>query len=73
MKNIFRVFIKHLPDIWIISGIAIATYWFLVPVKKAGVPSIMVPSHHTEFKVLGIIIFLVGVDMIIRRCWVDTR
>lgn len=72
MKNIFKVFTKYLPDILIIAGVAITAYWFLVPTKKVGVPSIMVPSHHTELKVLGIVIFLIGIDMIIRRCWVDT-
>lgn len=63
---------KYLPDIIIIIGAWILSYNLFRPSEKKGGLGISMPfstytDYHTEWKVLGIIILVIGIDIAIRR------
>ncbi len=68
-----KIIKTYLPDVLIIGGITFASYWFLTPTKIVSSlprpPSIGYTDYHTDLKVLGIFIFLVGVDIAVRRIY----
>ena len=68
-----KIFKKFLPDALIILGIAFTVYWFLEPPSKVSglpkPPSITSIDYHTDLKVLGLVIVLVGVDIAVRRIY----
>ena len=61
-KNI----IKYLPDVILISGILILSYNLLRPETIIGGLSPLT-NHHTGYKVLGIVLITVGIDIVIRK------
>lgn len=68
----FTIFIKkYLPDIIIIIGIWIFSYNVLMPPTKTSIlPSLSPFSHtnyHTNEKVFGILLVVIGTDVAIRR------
>lgn len=56
---------KFLPDILIIVGIWILSYNLLRPVVGFG--RVIVTDYHTEWKVFGIVLIAIGVDIFVRR------
>jgi hypothetical protein len=63
-----KLIIKYLPDMIIITGIWILSYNLLRPeTKTGGLPSLDFINHHTGYKVLGIILIAIGIDIVIRK------
>lgn len=58
-----KLIIKYLPDIIIIVGIWIFSYNLLRPVTR----SFNSDNQHTEYKVLGIILIAIGINIAIRK------
>lgn len=58
-----KLIIKYLSDIIIIVGIWIFSYNLLRPVTRG----FGYVNQHTEYKVLGIILIAVGINMAIRK------
>lgn len=63
-----KKYIKYIPDLFIIIGIGILSYNILrEPTEKGALPSL--PSfisvdYHTEYKVLGILLIVIGIDIL---------
>lgn len=65
---------KYVPDLFIIIGIGILSYNILRgPAKKGGLPSLTSVDYHTEYKVLGILLIVIGVDILIRKYLKDKK
>ena len=67
-----KIFKRYLPDALIILGVAFTMYWFLEPPSKVGLlklPSVTSTDYHTDLKVLGLVIVLLGVDIAVRRIY----
>ena len=65
-----KLTIKYLPDIITIIGIFLLSYNLLRPETISGglhLPSLSSVDYHTEYKVLGIVLIVIGVDVAIRR------
>lgn len=59
---------KYLPDIIIITGIWVLSYNLLRPeIRTGGLPSLVFINHHTGYKVLGIVLIAIGIDIVIRK------
>ncbi len=59
---------NYLPDIIIITGVWILSYNLLRPERKiGGLPSLVFINHNTGYKVLGIVLITIGIDIIIRK------
>ena len=62
---------KYLPDILFLTGVWIASYNLLRPPEKRGLlpplPSLTYYEHFTEYKVLGIMLIALALDVSIRR------
>ena len=63
-----KLIIKYLPDIIIMAGIWVLSYNLLRPTTKTGgLPSLVFVNQHTGYKVLGIILIAIGIDIVIRK------
>ena len=65
MENVKKFIKNYLPDIFVILGIWILSYNILRPPTNA--LSISFTDYHTEWKVFGIVLITIAVDIAIRR------
>jgi len=61
--------IKYLPDFLIIIGIALLSYNLFRPVEEQGPFSLSLTNteNHTDYKVLGVVMVAIGIDIAVRR------
>ena len=64
---------KYFPDTLIIFGIAFSVYWFLIPETNPFLPEIAKPTDYTILQTGGLTIFLIGLDIAIRRFWLNFK
>ena len=69
IKKIVKYSEKYLPDILFLFGVWISSYNLLRPPAVRGLvmPSLSYAEHFTEYKVLGIILIALAVDIAVRR------
>ncbi len=60
-----KLIIKYLPDIIIAIGVWVLSYNLLRPVT--GGLTLNFVNRHTEYKMLGIVLITIGIDIIIRK------
>lgn len=67
-EKIVKMFKKYLPDIIVIIGVWVASYNLLRPtIKGLRLPSFTYTDYHTGWKVFGIVLIAIGIDIAIRR------
>lgn len=66
-----KIIKKYLPDALFLIGVGIASYYLLCPpIEKNLLPKLPSLSHteyFTEYKVLGIMLIALAIDIVIRR------
>jgi hypothetical protein len=68
MKKIITIIKNYLPDILIVLGLWIFSFNILRPKSQSLLPSLGKISHdYTNLKVFGILLVVVGIDILIRR------
>ena len=60
-----KLIIKYLPDIIIVIGVLVLSYNLLRPVTDG--LTLTFVNRHTEYKMLGIVLITIGIDIIIRK------
>ena len=60
-----KLIIKYLPDIIIVIGVWVLSYNLLRPVTDG--LTLTFVNRHTEYKMLGIVLITIGIDIIIRK------
>lgn len=63
MKRILK---KYFPDLLILTGIAVFSYNLLESPSDSFVIELY-PDYSAEYQVLGILLFVIGIDIAIRR------
>ena len=64
-KKISKIIKKYLPDIILLIGVWIFSFNILRP-KKYGINTIW-SNDYTDYKVFGIILIFIGIDILVRR------
>ncbi len=69
MKKIIAFIQNYLADIITLVGIIMLSYNIFRPPTKSGVilPNLTTTDYHTEWKVLGIVLVALGIDIAIRK------
>ncbi|MCX6758999.1 MAG: hypothetical protein NT012_00290 [Candidatus Nealsonbacteria bacterium] len=71
IEKIIKYLNKYLPDILFLIGVWVASYNLLRPSQKVGLlpslPSLTHTEYFTEYKVLGIMLIALALDIAIRR------
>lgn len=68
-----KFLLKYLPDAIFLIGVWITSYNILRPPIEMGSISISFTDYHTEWKVLGIILIVISINITVRRYFANKK